>query len=76
VLSTPRPEVLRSSSADLDRHVRMLETMELGREAMCNIHIGGAYGDLGKARERFVRNFSGLEPRIRERITLENDDDV
>jgi UV DNA damage endonuclease len=74
VLSTPRPEVLRSSSADLDRHVRMLEAMGLGREAMCNIHIGGAYGAMDKARERFVRNFSGLEPRIRERITLENDD--
>jgi UV DNA damage endonuclease len=74
VLSTPRSEVLRNSYADLDRHVRMLEAMGLGREAMCNIHIGGTYGDKNRARERFVRHFSGMEDRIRQRITLENDD--
>lgn len=74
VLSTPREEVLRTSVADLDRHVHMLETMGLHRGATCNIHIGGTYGDKDKARARFVSHFAALEGRIRERITLENDD--
>ncbi|SCW61535.1 UV-damage endonuclease [Paenibacillus tianmuensis] len=74
VLSTPREEVLRHSFTDLDRHVRMLEAMGLDASAKCNIHIGGMYGNKKTARERFLRNFDALEERIRERMTLENDD--
>ncbi|PUA35418.1 UV DNA damage repair endonuclease UvsE [Paenibacillus elgii] len=74
VLSTPREEVLRHSFADLDRHVRMLEAMGLDASAKCNIHIGGTYGNKTTARERFINNFGALEKRIRERMTLENDD--
>jgi UV DNA damage endonuclease len=74
VLSTPREDVLRNSIADLDRHVRMLEAMGLRPEAKCNIHIGGSYGDKASAGARFVGNFQSMEQRIRERITLENDD--
>jgi UV DNA damage endonuclease len=74
VLSTPREDVLRSSIADLHRHVRMLEALGLGPGATSNIHIGGSYGDKASARARFVGNFQNMEQRIRERITLENDD--
>ncbi len=74
VLSTPRSEVLQSSFEDLDRHVRMLESMGLDETAMCNIHIGGTYGNKEKSFARFLDNFSKLSERIRRRITLENDD--
>jgi len=74
VLSTPRDDVLRSSVADLDRHVRMLEAMGLDRRAKCNIHIGGAYGNKSKAFSRFIENALRLPSRILERLTLENDD--
>ncbi|MBP1157524.1 MULTISPECIES: UV DNA damage repair endonuclease UvsE [unclassified Paenibacillus] len=74
VLSTPREEVLRSSQADLERHVRMLEAMGLDSSAKCNIHIGGTYGNKESARQRFVNNFTALSQRIKERMTLENDD--
>ncbi|XEC93017.1 UV DNA damage repair endonuclease UvsE [Paenibacillus tarimensis] len=74
VLSTPRKDVLISSIADLDRHVRMLEAMGLGLEALCNIHIGGSYGDKPSAQARFVSHFESMEQRVRERVTLENDD--
>ncbi|WP_409342998.1 UV DNA damage repair endonuclease UvsE [Paenibacillus sp. MBLB4367] len=74
VLSTPRPEVLRSSAKDLDTHVRMLEAMGLDESAKCNIHIGGSYGDKPTSFERFCRQFGDLEPRIKRRMTLENDD--
>ncbi|MCZ8523855.1 MULTISPECIES: UV DNA damage repair endonuclease UvsE [Paenibacillus] len=74
VLSTPRQDVLRSSRADLERHVRMLEAMGLDASAKCNIHVGGTYGNKEAARARFIDNFSELPLRVRERITLENDD--
>ncbi|WP_308637797.1 UV DNA damage repair endonuclease UvsE [Paenibacillus silvisoli] len=75
VFSTPRPEVLSKSAEDLTYHVRMLEHMGLDElEAKCNIHVGGAYGDKVTSAERFVRQFGALEPRLRNRVTLENDD--
>jgi UV DNA damage endonuclease len=74
VLSTPREDVLRTSVADLERHVRMLDAMGLGEAAKCNIHIGGIYGDKQAAGERFVRQFLAMPESIRRRITLENDD--
>lgn len=74
VLSTPREEVLRNSLIDLRQHVRMVKAMGLDERTKCNIHVGGAYGDKPKAAERFVSNFSKLEPEVRNRMTLENDD--
>ncbi|MBA2942684.1 UV DNA damage repair endonuclease UvsE [Paenibacillus sp. CGMCC 1.16610] len=74
VLSTPREDVLQKSILDLERHNAMLNAMGLGSEAMCNIHVGGSYGDKKKAAKRFIQNFSKLRPEIQKRITLENDD--
>ncbi|WP_042167292.1 UV DNA damage repair endonuclease UvsE [Paenibacillus gorillae] len=74
VFSTPRPEVLINSEKDLDYHVRMIEAMGLPETVKNNIHIGGAYGDKVVAGERFVRQFGALAPRLRNRVTLENDD--
>jgi len=74
VLSTPRQEVFRKSVNDLRHHVRMLEAMGLDQRATNNIHVGGSYGDKDIAGRRFVEQFRTIEPRITERITLENDD--
>lgn len=74
VLSTPRRDVLDNSAADLGRHHAMLTAMGLNRNAKCNIHVGGSYGDKQAAGERFIRNFLALPREVRERITLENDD--
>lgn len=74
VFSTPRAGVLEKSRQDLEHHVRMLEAMGLDARSKCNIHAGGAYGDKQTSGERFVRQFGALEARLRERVTLENDD--
>jgi UV DNA damage endonuclease len=74
VLSTPRKDVLEKSAADLEWHVSMLERMGLDDAYKCNIHIGGTYGNKEKAFDRFVSQFGALPERIRQRITLENDD--
>ncbi|THF78723.1 UV DNA damage repair endonuclease UvsE [Cohnella fermenti] len=74
VLSTPREEVLEKSVRDLEHHVRQLELMGLDDRALCNIHVGGSYGDKPSAGQRFLRNFASMPERLRRRITLENDD--
>jgi UV DNA damage endonuclease len=74
VLSTPREDVLRKSKEDLERHTRMLELMGLDHNATCNIHIGGTYNNRTEAMQRFLAHVRELPERIRERLTLENDD--
>lgn len=74
VLSTPRPEVLRSSVRDLQYHVNMLEAMGLDGRAKNNIHVGGAYGDKPSAGARFKDNVSALPDSFKQRLTVENDD--
>ncbi|QHW31522.1 UV DNA damage repair endonuclease UvsE [Paenibacillus rhizovicinus] len=74
VFSTPRPEVLAKSAEDLNYHVTMLEHMGLDPMTKCNIHVGGAYGDKPTSLERFIAQFGALPDRLRNRITLENDD--
>jgi UV DNA damage endonuclease len=74
VLSTPRQEVFRKSVIDLTHHVRMLEAMGLDIRATNNIHVGGSYGDKELSGKRFIEQFNRIEPRITERIILENDD--
>src|SRR5690606_4306118 len=74
VLSTPREDVFVKSVQDLERHTLMFEAMGLDESAKMNIHIGGTYGNKTTAMERFVSNFTGLDARLKRRITLENDD--
>lgn len=74
VFSTPRQEVLKNSIRDMEYHVDMLEAMELDEKSKCNIHMGGAYGDKETAGSRFIQQFSELPPRLKHRVTLENDD--
>jgi UV DNA damage endonuclease len=74
VISTPHPDILDKSYADLDRHVRMLDCMGLDNRAKCNIHMGGAYKDKEQSTRRFISQFASMSDRIRSHITLENDD--
>ncbi len=41
-----------------------------------NIHGGGAFGDKRKALADFARNLDRLSPRVRKRLTVENDDKI
>ncbi len=73
VLNSPRDEVVESSIAELEYQSEVAEW--IGADVV-NIHGGGAYGDKAAALERFARNLDRLSPRVRERLTVENDDKI
>ena len=71
VLSSPRPEVVQRSLADL---AYQAEAAEWVNADVINIHAGGAYGDKAAALSRLAAVVDRLPPAIRSRLTLENDD--
>jgi UV DNA damage endonuclease len=71
VLSSPRPEVMASSGRELEYQAMVAEL--IGAEVI-NVHGGGTYGDKAAALARFRANFDNLSSRVRQRLTVENDD--
>jgi len=74
LLNSPRPEVVAAARADLAYHARVLELLGLDRTAKIQIHIGGLYGDKAAALERFIREVERLDPAVRARLVVENDE--
>ncbi len=71
VLNSPRPEVVVSSLGELEHHGEMAELV--GADVI-NVHAGGVYGDKEEALERLASGINRLSARVRDRLTLENDD--
>ncbi len=71
LLSSPNDEVTRKSIAELDYQAMLAE--RIGADVI-NIHGGGVYGDKAKALARLAKNVQQLPGRVRDRLTLENDD--
>lgn len=71
VLSSPHPEVLRASVAELEYQAEIAEL--IGADVI-NIHAGGVYGDKVESLLRLRKQIDLLPDRVRKRITLENDD--
>ncbi len=71
LLSSPRPEVTASS---IDELVYQAKLAALIGADVINIHAGGVYGDKQAALERLAEQIEALPQAIRNRLTLENDD--
>jgi UV DNA damage endonuclease len=71
VLSSPKPEVVEKSIAELACQAAQAEL--LGADVI-NIHGGGAYGDKAAALARFREQFARCPEAVRARLTVENDD--
>ncbi len=71
VLSSPRPEV---TTASLQELIYQAELAEMIGADVINLHAGGVYGDKVSALERLARQIEALPAVVRERLTLENDD--
>lgn len=71
VMNSPRLDVVEKSVLELEYQGQVAEW--IGADVI-NIHGGGAYGDKPKALAEFTRNLDLLSPRVRSRLTVENDD--
>lgn len=71
ILNSPLAHVVENSLKELEYHGLIAEL--LGADVI-NIHGGGMYGDKKSALKRFEENFYKLSDRVKERLTVENDD--
>jgi UV DNA damage endonuclease len=74
LLNTPDEGVLRRSIADLEYQVQVLDLMGLDQSAKVQIHVGGVYGNKPASVDRFVKQYTLLDPSIRSRLVIENDE--
>ena len=73
ILSALQPQVVEKSIQELEYQGMLSEL--IGGETI-TLHGGGKYDDKKSALRRFAKNFSRLSPRVRSRLTLENDDRI
>ena len=73
-LASPDHDTADKSIKCLEMHSLIADLLGYGDEFAINIHVGGTYGDKVSAAKRFVDRFNTLSPRIRGRLTVENDD--
>jgi UV DNA damage endonuclease len=66
--------VLSRSIDELWYHAQVLDLMGLDCSAKIQIHVGGVYGDKMKGMDRFARHADQLDPTIRNRLVIENDE--
>lgn len=74
ILNSPRAQIVENALAELDYHRRFLDA--LGNAACHKIvlHVGGLYGDRDKAKKTFVKRCGELDPDLKRRLVIENDD--
>jgi len=73
VLNSLRQDVVEASIQELEYQAEVAEWV--GADVI-NIHGGGAFGDKAAALDRFARQLDRLSPRVRSRLTVENDDGI
>jgi UV DNA damage endonuclease len=74
IINSPDPRVVERSIDELMYHADLLDLMGLPASAKIQIHVGGLYGNPGESIARFVRTCENLDPLIRQRLVVENDD--
>ncbi len=74
VLGSPVEDVAARSVDDLAYHARVLDALGTGTDAKIILHLGGVYGDREAALKRFEARFRALDPAVRRRVALENDE--
>lgn len=73
VLNSLQPKVVAAAISDLEYHGEVAEWVQAD---VINIHGGGAFGDKSAALKRFAANLEQVSPRVRSRLTVENDDKI
>lgn len=73
VLSSPKRDALDASLRELEYHFWLLDILDIGKEGVVVVHVGGSYGNKKEAMKRFITTVKG-NPWLRERLAVENDE--
>ena len=71
VLNSPNKNTIMNTTLDFVYHSKLIDLMG-GSDIV--VHTGGAYGNKGEAKRRFVKNYNTLNNNIKKYLRLENDD--
>ncbi len=74
VLNSPNNDVVKRAIEDLNYHNQVLESLNTQSESKIILHVGGVYDQKEQAIERFITNYKKLDPAIRKRLIIENDE--
>jgi UV DNA damage endonuclease len=74
ILNSPRSEVVANSVKELEYHTAVLDALGVDNSHKIVIHLGGVYQDKRESLSRFVENCKGLDPGIKARLVIENDE--
>jgi UV DNA damage endonuclease len=74
LINAIKEDVVARSIAELAYHCTVLDALELDSAAKIQIHVGGVYGDKGKALARFIERYESLARPLKRRLVIENDD--
>jgi len=76
VLAGTNKKTIQKSIKELEAHGKIMDYLLQPRSRMAkiNIHVGGTYGNMAAAADRWVNNSRLLSAAVLSRITLENDD--
>jgi UV DNA damage endonuclease len=66
--------VFQRSIAELAYQTQVLDLMGLDTTAKVQIHVGGVYGDKPLSMDRFADKYDLLDPVIKNRLVIENDE--
>lgn len=74
ILNSPDRRVVERSIDELAYHAGLMDLLDLPATDKIQLHVGGMYGDPGGSIARFVHTYDRLDPLIRKRLVVENDD--
>ena len=73
-LASPDSKIKDKSILSLNMHSLIGDLLGYGQEFAINIHVGGVYEEKEATALRFCEAYSGLDEKVKTRLTLENDD--
>ena len=74
VLNSENETTVDAAVEELEVHAEVLEAMQLPKESVMILHVGGLAGDREDAKARFEKGFAKLSEQARSRLAIENDD--
>lgn len=74
VLNSPKEDVVYRAVKDLEYHNLLLDSLNVDSSNKIILHVGGIYNDKISAIKRFIEVYNNLDPKIKNRLVIENDD--